>query len=158
MQKHSDRMDKRPTITGGSGPVGMDYWSKPDLMSVYYQQQLSDHSRLGELVDPGREAAAYWDSRNNTSAFSPLQAAATDTSKPASLYDNNQFLKSNGQQVEHIFYFYLRLARLAQSVINMWQDIKGVAGGGAGGGLNISLSQISRYASDKQGGMKPDQQ
>ena len=104
MQKHSDRLDKRPPITGGAGAhngMGLgpeSYWPKLDPMAMYgYQQPLMDHPRLAEL--DGRDYSSVWDPRNS-SAFTPLAATATNTnSSPAeanktSAYDS---FKTNGQ-------------------------------------------------------------
>ena len=104
MQKHSDRLDKRPPITGGP-PNGMglgpeSYWSKLDHMSMYgYQQPLADHPRLSELDGRDHGYSSAWDPRNS-SAFSPLQPPATHTSaenNKSSIYDSSQFQKPNGQ-------------------------------------------------------------
>jgi len=137
MQKHSDRLDKRAPILGGppNGMVpGPEYnWPKLDPMAMYssYQQPLMDHSRLAELDGRDHGYSSVWDPRNS-SAFTPLQPTATNTSvennKP-SPYDS---FKTNGQ------------------------DMKS---GVAGSGLNISLSQIRNYSSDKPLGenIKQDQ-
>jgi hypothetical protein len=92
-------------------------------MAMYgYQQPLMDHPRLAEL--DGRDYSSVWDPRNS-SAFTPLAATATNTnSSPAeanktSAYDS---FKTNGQ------------------------DMKSAT---PGSGLNISLSQIRNYSSEK---------
>jgi len=145
MQKHSDRMDKRAPINcgPGNGLTGLgpaDYWGKMDIAALYpgYGGQLGgaggvvDHSsRLPEI--PGgdtRDPGGYnWDhGTRNSSAFSPLQPAvthsntsvATEVSKAAAVYDSLQFPKQNGQDVK------------------------------SGAGLNIPLTQLRSYVSDKQ--------
>jgi len=140
MQKHSDRLDKRPPITGGPPNVmglgAESYWSKLDPMSMYgYQQPVMDHSRLAELDGRDHGYSPAWDLRNS-SAFTPLQPpvsnAEAENSKP-SVYESTQFQKPHGQT---------------------FQEMKS---GGPGSGLNISLSQIRNYNIDKPENIKQDQ-
>jgi hypothetical protein len=99
MQKHSDRLDKRAPITGGP-PNGMglgpeSYWPKLDPMSMYGYQQM-DHPRLADLDGRDHGYSSVWDPRNS-SAFTPLQPTATNTSaenNKTSIYDS---FKTNGQ-------------------------------------------------------------
>lgn len=137
MQKHSDRLDKRPPITGGPPNVmglgAESYWSKLDPMSMYgYQQPVMDHSRLAELDGRDHGYSPAWDLRNS-SAFTPLQPpvsnAEAENSKP-SVYESTQFQKPHGQEMKS---------------------------GGPGSGLNISLSQIRNYNIDKPENIKQDQ-
>ena len=101
MQKHSDRLDKRAPILGGPpngvGP-GPDYnWPKLDPMAMYtsYQQPLMDHSRLAEL-DGRDHYTSVWDPRNS-SAFTPLQPTATNTSADNNKTSPYDSFKTNGQ-------------------------------------------------------------
>ena len=101
MQKHSDRIDKRPPITGGAANgmgLGADpYWPKLDAMSMYgYQQPLMDHPRLSELDSREHGYGSVWDPRNS-SAFTALAPTATNSSPAENKTSTYDSFKSNGQ-------------------------------------------------------------
>ena len=118
MQKHSDRMDKRPPVSQGGGIPGLggpDYWSKLDMSALYQGYGgvagPAEQPRLPDLpLSSHPEARDYWsapapgDPRNN-SAFSQVAApgvtavshttsALTEVSRS---FDSPQCHKQHGQ-------------------------------------------------------------
>jgi len=133
MQKHADRVDKRPPISAGPGHampgLADPYWPKMDPLAAMqawqgYQPVLDP--RLGELEAQARDQGyGGWDPRTS-SAFSPLlqqPPAAPVAHKTSMGFDPAQFA-----------------GKVAGQGQGPQQDMKG--------GF-ISLASIRNYSSDK---------
>ena len=114
MQKHSDRMDKRPPVNCAPGPGisglgGAEYWPKLDMSALYqgYGAVAGEQPRLSDIPGDTRD---YWTAPGdprNTSAFSQVGApgATAVTHTTAALtevsrsFDSLQFHKQSGQVV-----------------------------------------------------------
>ena len=113
MQKHADRIDKRPPIGPGANmelglPTGDPYWPKMDPMAMYGYQQpaIMDHIRLNDrefdsrdVLGPAVPSTTPWtDTRTTSSAFSPLQANTANAGNRAnSFYDTLPFSRASSQ-------------------------------------------------------------